>query len=264
MTDPIADERKRDTSRLQRQAQSYATAELRVEHGSANVDRQVAMLVQHAQEVTGARRATLFRPVSRSQWWHTVSVLGDGGFYDGLVASDSLVLPMVAYHDRRPVALGPARPYTIPAPRVDKLGFRSYLGLPLVAGNRVLAVLEAVDIAQADRLEGYAASLHAAMEALTTALTVGDGQPGGAVPAERREGLTEAAVLDLVLRPPVNEDATFEVLGEEWALLAHIDGTRVLGEVAAAAGLARLQEGADADVLLERRLIRIGRQDRRR
>ena len=263
MTDPIADERKRYTSRLQQQAQAHVAAELGTKPGSADVDRQVAMLVQHALEATGARRVTLFRPVPRSQRWHTVTVLSDGGFYYGLVVADSLVLPMVAYHQRQPVLLGPDRPHAIPAPRVDELGFRSYLGLPLVVEERVLAVLEAIDVAQVDLLDRYAASLQEGLAALTTLLTPDGEHPGQVVLPLPREGLTEATVLDLVLRPPVSEDDTFEVLGDEWPLLAHIDGSRDLGEVAAA-GVAVPQACGIAAGLLERGLISIGGDDRRR
>ena len=48
---------------------------------------------------------------------------------------------------------------------------------------------------------------------------------------------TETTVLDLVLRPPVNEDDTFAIDGDEWALLAQIDGTRTLAATASAASV---------------------------
>ena len=262
MTDPTADERKRYTPRLQRQAQAYVTAELGVELGGSDVDRQVAMLVQHALEATGAPRVTFFRPVPHSQRWHTVTVLRDGGFYYGLVAADHLVLPMVAYHERKPLLLGPDRPHAIPAPRVEELGFRSYLGLPLVVQERVLAVLEAVDVSQAELLDRYAGSLQEALSALTSALSDVESATGAA--AVPTEGVVETTVLDLVLRPPVNEDATFEVLAEEWALLAHLDGSRPLGDVAGAAGVPLPQACGIVAGLLERGLIRTGREDRRR
>jgi len=262
--DQHADERKRYTSRLQRRAQAHVTAELGAESGGADIDRQVAMLVQHALEATGARRVTLFRPGSRGQRWHTVTVLDDGGFYYGLVAPDSLVLPMVAYVQKRPLLLGPDRPHEIPAPSLTDLGFRSYLGLPLVVGEKVVAVLEAVDVAQSDLLEGYATTLEQTMSALTEALGQDTADRPDQRPGQPSSNVADTAVLDLVLRPPVDQDDTFEVEADAWPLLIELDGERTLGDIAAAAGLPLPRASALAGSLLDRGLIRTGREDRRR
>jgi hypothetical protein len=263
--DRVIDERKRYTTRLQRRAQAHVTAELPSAEGSNEVDRQVAMLIQHAQEATGARRITLFRPVPRSQRWHTVTLLEDGGFYYGLVAPDTLVLPMVAYVQKRPVLLGPDRPHEIPAPHPEELGFRSYLGLPLLAEQTVVAVLEAVDVAQSELLEGYADSLTEAMAPLVDSLRGDAGHLPGLRPAGTPDlGLTDETVLDLVLRPSLDQDDAFEVPGEAWPLLVKLDGRRPLAEAAAAAGIPTPRARATAAALLERGLLRIGPETRRR
>ena len=262
--DQHVDERKRYTSRLQHRAQAHVTAELGTEASGADVDRQVAMLVQHALETTGARRVTLFRPVPRSQRWHTVTVLDDGGFYYGLVAPDNLVLPMVIYAQKRPLLLAPDRPPDVAAPGVADLGFRSYLGLPLLAAERVVGVLEAVDVAHSDLLEGYATTLEPTVGTLAAAL----GQESSDGPELRSRalprGVPETTVLDLVLRPPVDQEDAFEVDAEAWVLLAELDGERALGGIAAGAGLRLPRASAIAAGLLERGLIRTGREDRRR
>src|SRR5690349_17952042 len=107
----VREERKRYTTQLQRRAQAHITAELGVDDGAADVDRQIAMLLQHAMQTTGARRVTLFRPVPKGQRWHAATVLEDGGFYYGLIAPDSLVLPMSAYHQKRALILSADRPH---------------------------------------------------------------------------------------------------------------------------------------------------------
>jgi GAF domain-containing protein len=264
--DEANDERRRYTTRLQRKAQAYVTQELgdgEVER--VDVDRQVAMLIQHALEATGARRVTLLRPVSRSQRWHTVTLLNDGGFYYGLIAPESLVLPMVAFAQRKPVMLGPNRPHEIPAPRVSELGFRSYLGLPLLRGDQVLAVLEVVDVDKGDLLEEYSTTLQQALQVLVEALADAREQAGERIAITPRNSvITETTVLDLVLRPPINEDDTIAIDGDEWLILAQIDGTRTLAATASAASVPL--DGAHLTVasLLERGLIRIGREERRR
>ena len=262
--DRETDERKRYTSRLQRRAQAHVTAELGVGEGVVEVDRQVAMLVQHAQESTGARRVTLFRPVARSQRWHTVTLLDDGGFYYGLIAPESLLLPMVVYVEKRAVLLGPNRPHEIPAPRVEDLGFRSYLGVPLIADDVVVAVLEAIDVAQSDLMEGYAASLAQAMEPLVAVLRSEYADAPGMRGGGSGQIVADDAVLDLVLRPPVDQDAAFEVAGDAWPLLAKLDGRSPLAEAAAAAGMALPRARIVAGELLQRGLLRMGLEPRRR
>lgn len=258
------DERKRYTTRLQRRAQAHVTAELGPENQEADVDRQVAMLIQHTLEATGARRVSLYRPVPRGQRWHVATVLEDGGFYYGLVAPDSLVLPRIAFAQKRSLLLGPDRPHAIPAPRVTELGFRSYLGLPLVNAGEVVAVLEAVDVAQSELLERYAANLEPTVAALAEAFASERRRVGLRPQQSPQHGLTGEAVLDLVLRPPIDQDATIELAPTDWALLHRLNGERPLLDAASAAGLALPHAIATAAALLERGLIRIGRENRRR
>ncbi|MER3438669.1 MAG: hypothetical protein C4346_14360, partial [Chloroflexota bacterium] len=78
------------------------------------------------------------------------------------------------------------------------------------------------------------------------------------------QGLDEAVVLDLVLQPPGDPDAVFEISPQEWALLNQLNGERSLGMAAAAAGMSLSVATTVATSLLERGLIRIGREDRRR
>ena len=264
MTEPderSVDERKRYTTRLQRRAQAHVTAELGQELAEEDIDRQVAMLVQHALEATGARRVTLFRPVPRGQRWHSVTVLDDGNFYYGLIAPDTLVLPMVAYTQKKPVLMGPDRPHEIPAPRPEQLGFRSYLGLPLLDGTEVVAVLEAVDVAQSELLERYATTLNEALTALTAALQADNRrQPSAAIPAPNSaHGLDVAVVMDLVLRLPFDPDDLFEVAPGEWTVLVAIDGKRSLRDVATFANLPTEMVTGIAARLQERGLIRLAR-----
>jgi len=265
VTDDAADdERKRYTSRLQLRAQAHVTAELgAAAEAGAELDRQVAMLIQHAQETTGAKRVTLFRPVPRSQRWHTVTLLADGGFYYGLVAPDTLVLPMVAFTQKTPVLLGPGRPRPVPVAAAGEIGFRSYLGLPLLADGAVVAVLEAIDVAKADLLDDYATGLQSAMTALVEALRHSMAlQPGGQ-PVDLPGGVTDETALDLVLRPPADHDH-FEVPAAAWPLLAKMDGRTPLAELAVDVGLAVADARALVAGLLGRGLLRVGPEERRR
>ena len=152
-----------------------------------------------------------------------------------------------------------------PASEAVGLGFRSYLGLPLLAGDQVLAVLEAVHVARANLLDRHAEPLVLAMQPLAVALNdVRRQQPGGspdAAPAQN--GVAATTVLDLAPRPPVDPDDRFEVAPEEWALLLRLDGERPLSD-AAAAQLAVQTATAIATCPLERDPVRVGREHRRR
>jgi hypothetical protein len=88
--EPTRDERKRYTTQLQRRAQAHITAELGGTTVVPDTDRQVTMVVQHAQNETGARRVSFFRPVTRGRRWHVATVLGDGTFYYGLACPETL------------------------------------------------------------------------------------------------------------------------------------------------------------------------------
>jgi hypothetical protein len=260
----VREERKRYTTQLQRRAQAHVTAELGVDSGAADLDRQIAMLIQHAMETTGARRVTLFRPVPKGQRWHAATVLEDGCFYYGLIAPDSLVLPMSAYHQRRPLMLSPDRPQEPSVPRPSELGFTSYLGVPVVSGDDVVAVVEAIDVARTEDLDRYASSLEQAVAAVAETLAAESRRHGWRPSGSPSHGLTETTVLDLVLRPPVEADDTFEVSPQEWLLLNQLNGERTLEAVATAAGIQFGVASTVAASLLERGLIRVGREHRRR
>jgi hypothetical protein len=260
----VREERKRYTTQLQRRAQAHVTAELGVDSGAADLDRQIAMLLQHAMDTTGARRVTLFRPVPKGQRWHAATVLDDGGFYYGLIAPDSLVLPMSAYHQKRALILAADRPHDPTLPRPTDLGFKTYLGVPVVSGGEVVAVIEAVDVARAEDLDRHADAMEHAVDALADALATESRRHGWRPAGTPAHGLTETTILDLVLRPPIEADDTFEVSPQEWLILNQIDGVRQLGDVSAAAGIQFGIASAVAASLLERGLIRVGRENRRR
>jgi len=260
----VVDDRRRYTTQLQRRAQAHVTAELTVDSNSFDVDRQIAMLLQHAMERTGARRVTLFRPVPKGQRWHAATVLEGGGFYYGLIAPDSLVLPMSAYHQKRVLILSADRPPEPSVPRPVDLGFTNYLGVPVISNDDVVAVIEAIDVNKSDDLDQLASELEQAVNALAEALAEEGRRHGWSPNASPARGLTETTTLDLVLRPAIDADDTFEVSPQEWLLLNQLDGDLQLGDVATNAGI---QFGVAATVaasLLERGLIRVGKETRRR
>jgi hypothetical protein len=272
-TSQAAEERKTYTTKLQRRAQAHVTAELGREMNEDGLDRQVVMLVQHALDTTHARRVSLFRPISRGRRWHVVTAFDDGTFHYGLVPPDNLALPMAAYVQRRPLIYGPDHPFDpapgVPAAPPSELGIRSYLGLPLQAGPDVFAVLEVVNISQPDLLERHVTSLEPALAQLTVALTddARVEQPEGwatAAPVAAPAALELSAVCDLVLRPAGDPDDPFEVVADEWKLLLHLNGERTLEAAAELANLAPAAAAAIAGKLLDRGLIRTGKENRRR
>jgi|GEM_PF-1824550 len=260
----VVDDRRRYTAQLQRRAQAHVTAELTVDSSSADVDRQIAMLLQHAMERTGARRVTLFRPVPKGQRWHAATVLDGGGFYYGLIAPDSLVLPMAAYSQKRTLILSTDRAHDPTLPRPADLGIRNYLSVPVLSDDDVVAVIEAVDVSLSDDLDHLAAELGQAVNALADALAA-EGRRHGWSPSDSpARGLNETTILDLVLRPSIDTDDPFEVSPQEWLLLNQLDGDLQLGDVATNVGI---QFGVAATVaasLLQRGLIRVGKETRRR
>jgi hypothetical protein len=272
-TSQMTDERKSYTTKLQRRAQAHITAELGRDTVEDGLDRQIVMLVQHALDSTHARRVSLFRPVSRGQRWHVVTAFDDGSFHYGLVPPDNLALPMAAYIQRRPLVFGPERPIELetsfPTTPPAELGIRSYLGLPLLAGPDVLAVLEVVNVTQPDLLDRHVTTLEPALSQLTLALTdearveQPDGWAGQA-PATGPSALDLSTVCDLVLRPAGDPDDPFELAPDEWKLLLHLDGERTLEVAADQAQLAPAGAAFVAAKLLDRGLIRLGKESRRR
>ena len=271
LTGPGTDERKSYTTKLQRRAQAHITAELGRDTNEDGLDRQVVMLVQHALETTRARRVSLLRPTARGQRWNIVTALSDGAFHYGLVSPDSLGLPMAAYLERRPVVFGPEHPFApppFPVSPPSNLGIRSYLGLPLLIGSEVVAVLEVVNVANPDLIDRHLTGLEPALVQLTLALAdeartaQADGWASQAPSAPVALELT--TVCDLVLRPTGDPDEPFTVAPDEWRLLLHLDGTRTIESAASAAGLAPQAAANVAARLLERGLIRLGKEPRRR
>lgn len=260
----VREERKRYTTQLQRRAQAHVTAELGSESGEAETDRQVTMLVQHAMETTGARRVTLVRPVPRGRRWHIATVVEDGCFYYGLVAPESLVLSRYAYGRSRPTVLSLDQPADPALPTLSELGYRSYLGVPVVVSGQTVALVEAVDVSHSGQIDRYLDALDKAAGALADRLAfetnTGAWSPNGGA----GKGLTESSQLDLVLRPPVEDDEPFEIAPAEWSVINQLDGERPLGAVAASLGMPFPQVSRIAASLLERGLVRHGRENRRR
>jgi hypothetical protein len=260
----VREERKRYTAQLQRRAQAHVTAELGSATGEEDTDRQVTMLVQHALETTGARRVSLLRPVPRGRRWHVSTVLDDGGFYYGLVAPETLVLSRAAGTRMKPIMLGGDYPDDPRLPRLSELGLRSYLGVPILVNDTAVAVVEAVDVAQADNLERYATSLEQAVTALANRFATEAQRDAWRRADEPQSGLTEQSVLDLVLRPPAEADDAIEISPAEWAILNQLNGERQLGAIAQASRMTMSQVTNLASSLLERGLVRVGRENRRR
>jgi hypothetical protein len=260
----VREERKRYTTQLQRRAQAHVTAELGSESGEAETDRQVTMLVQHAMETTGARRVTLLRPIPRGRRWHIATVVEDGCFYYGLVAPESLVLSRYAYGRSRPTVLSMDQPTDPALPKLSELGYKSYLGVPVVVSGQTVALVEAIDVSQPEQIDRYLDALDKAVGAMADRLAfesnTGSFSPNGG----SDKGLTESAQLDLVLRPPVDGDDTLEVAPAEWSVINQLDGERPLGAVAASLGMPFPQVSRIVASLLERGLIRYGRENRRR
>jgi hypothetical protein len=260
----VREERKRYTTQLQRRAQAHVTAEL----GSANVeedtDRQVAMLVKHALGTTGARRVTLFRPVPKGRRWHISTVLDDGCFYYGLVSPETLVLSRAAYEQMRPIALSADHPSDPALPQLSELGLKSYLGVPIVMSGTPVAIIEAIDVSQTENLDHYAEALEQSVSSLANRFATDAQRDAWQRSDSPNSGLTEQSVLDLVLRPPADADDTVEISPPEWAILNQLNGERTLGAVAKEAGMSANQVTGLASSLLERGLVRVGRENRRR
>lgn len=263
--EPSRDERKRYTTQLQRRAQAHITAELGGTTVVPDTDRQVTMVVQHAQEATGARRVSFFRPVARGRRWHVATVLGDGTFYYGLASPETLNWARMSFEQRRPM-LFDARHQQHGGPNLTELGLRSYVGVPVLADGRSVAVIEAVDVNQTGELEIYSSQLEETAATLAQRL---DDQSKQVEESRVQPGaadleLNADTVVDLVLRQPYEVDETFEVAPTEWAVLNCINGERPLRSVAEQASMPISQVVSVTTALIERGLIRIGKENRRR
>jgi hypothetical protein len=224
------------------------------------------MLVQHALETTGARRVTLYRPVPRGRRWHIASHFDDGSYYYGLASPETLVLAKKPYERRQSIKLGQAgdRASDPALPRLSELGLKNYLGLPVIASGVAVATLEVVDVAQADNLDEYETALEQAAMALGTRLASEAGRGDWSAGGRDDQALNERSMLDLVLRPPATTDELIEVTPAEWSLLNQINGERALGQVAAGIGMPLAEAVKLVQTLMERGLLRMGKEARRR
>jgi GAF domain-containing protein len=260
------EERKRYIARLSRRVQSQIASDLGAERAPDSSEEPIGTMIQQIMEETGARRVTLYRPIPKGQRWHTATAIVDGGHYYGLVAPEAAVLPMIAYAQRRSIIWSPTSNHEIPTPRPDEFGYDSYVGVPLLKGGEVVAVVEAVDFENADDLDRYVGTIEKRLSSIGAIEAAASDLPTAAPspPPPPTHGLTEASVLDLVLRPPIDPDAIIEVSPEEWNLLNQLNGERPLEENARAAGVSPAYAISIAAVLLGRGLIKEGREERRR
>jgi len=219
-------------------------------------------VLQHAQDATKARRVTFYRPIVRGRRWHVATLLPDGGFFYGLVAPESLGWPRVTAEEKRRHLL--ERHDESDGARLAELGIRSYLSAPILVAGATVAVIEAIDIAEPDQLDHYAGLLEETVAGLGQRLADELEAVDSKDPGSSQLGLSPDSVLDLVLRQPYEVDETFEVSPSEWAVLNHLNGERKLSEVAQLGGIAMTQVSAVANALVERGLVRFGRENRRR
>src|SRR5687767_8822923 len=252
--EPSRDERKRYTTQLQRRAQAHITAELGGTTVVPDTDRQVTMVVQHAQESTGARRVSFFRPVTRGRRWHVATVLGDGTFYYGLACPETLGWSRMSFEQRRPVLLDARHRQPESGPSLSSVGLRSYLGVPVLADGRSVAVIEAVDVNQTGELEFYSSQLEETASTLAQRL---DDHNKQIEESQVQTGssdleLNAESVVDLVLRQPYEVDETFEVAPTEWAILNCVNGERQLRAVAEQASMPISQVVSVTTSLVER------------
>ncbi len=148
--------------------------------------------------------------------------------------------------------------------RLRALGIQSYLSVPVLVAGSTVAVMEAIDIAEPDQLDHYAGLLEEAVAGLGQRLADESEATDLKDTGSSQLGLSPDSVLDLVLRQPYEVDESFEVSPNEWAVLNHLNGDRKLSEVANLGGISMGQASAVANALVERGLVRFGRENRRR
>lgn len=258
----VREERKRYTAQLQRRAQAHVTAELGGGAVMPDIDRQVTSVLQHAQDATKARRVTFYRPIVRGRRWHVATLLPDGGFFYGLVAPESLGWPRLTADERRRRLV---ERHDVPdGDRLRELGIHSYLSVPVLVSGSTVAVMEAIDIAEPDQMDHYAGLMEEAVAGLGQRLADESEATAFKDTGSSQLGLSPDSVLDLVLRQPYEVDESFEVSPNEWAVLNHLNGERKLSEVAQLGKISVTQASAVANALVERGLVRFGRENRRR
>lgn len=264
--EPTRDERKRYTTQLQRRALAHITAELGGTTVVPDIDRQVTMVVQHGQQATRARHVAFMRPVTRGRRWHVATVLDDGTFYYGLASPETLGWPRLAFEQRRAMLFDTDTNRPPGGPDLRDLGMRSYVGVPVLANGTAVAVLEAVDVDPTGDLAYYSSQLEETASAVAQRLHE-QSRDADSAPDARGSSqleLTVDSVVDLVLRQPYEVDETFEVSPTEWAILNEVDGERTLRGVSDHASMPVSQVLATASALVERGLLRLGKENRRR
>jgi GAF domain-containing protein len=143
---------------------------------------------------------------------------------------------------------------------------RSYLGVPVLADGRSVAVIEAVDVNQTGELEYYSSQLEETASTLAQRLDDDNKQIEDAQvkPGSSDLELNADSIVDLVLRQPYEVDETFEVAPTEWAVLNCVNGERQLRAVAEQASMPISQVVSVTSALVDRGLIRVGKENRRR
>ena len=264
--EPSLNDRKRYTAQLQRRAQAHITAELGGSTSGPDLDRQVTMVVQHAHQVSGARRISLFRPVARGRRWHVATMLADGSFYYGLAAPETLRWPKTAFDQKRPFLLDDNGHSPAVGPGAGEYGLSSYISIPVMSGGKPVAVIEAVDVRQTSDLEYYSAQLEESATTLAPGLDAGDAEPdeSTSAPTGTHGDLTANSIIDLVLRQPYDVDDAFEITSLEWVVVANATGDRTIKAVADATAMPVSQVISLAATLIDRGLLRTGKENRRR
>jgi hypothetical protein len=264
--EPMLNDRKRYTAQLQRRAQAHITAELGGNTSAPDIDRQVTMVVQHARESTGARRVSIFRPVARGRRWHVATMLQDGSFYYGLAAPETLQWPRQTFDQKRPFLADDRNHVPVSGPRPVELGITSYVCVPVLSGGRAVAVMEAVDLPEEEDLEHYSAQLETSAAVLGTGLDDGanDAEDSNVEGSANAHDLGPTTIVDLVLRQPYDADEAFEVTPAEWSLIANANGERSIKQLADVTAMPVGQIISLASALIERGLVRTGKENRRR
>ena len=148
--------------------------------------------------------------------------------------------------------------------RLRELGIQSYLSVPVLVSGSTVAVMQAIDITEPDQMDHDAGLMEEAVTGLGQRLADESEATEFKDTGSSQLGLSPDSVLDLVLRQPHEVDESFEVNPNEWAVLNHLNGERKLSEVAQLATNTVTQASAVANALVERGLVRFGRENRRR
>ena len=149
---------------------------------------------------------------------------------------------------------------------------REVHGKPLVyldsanTGQKPAAVIEAVDVNQTGELEYYSSRLEESASTLAQRMDDQNKQvdEAQAQPGSTELELTADSIVDLVLRQPYEVDETFEVAPTEWAILTCANGDRSLRVISEQSKMPISQVVAVTTALVERGLIRMGKENRRR